>query len=170
MKKLNLSDPSSRIVVCTSLPQGADFPNSDYLCIGKRYHLCKLEKISDHVSVYLEEFPEKIFNTEHFSEIFSAPEEIQAITNMNERKPELLALTQNTFFKLVLADETEVFPEWDIIQKLKPNEYYTIGRSQDCSRPIKETYISRLHCYIYKNKNNQYAVVDCSTYGTYLLL
>lgn len=171
MKKLDYSNPTARVVVCTTENSGKRFPNGELLHLGKRYHLYKIMKINGSAVVYLEEFPDKTFNAEHFSEIFCSKEEIEKELRKTSRKKKLLGTVSNFFPKLALgAENLEIEPEWDIIRKLKPDEIYSIGNNNSCSLNISQTYISGIHCYVYKIQNNKYGIVDCSVYGTYLLL
>lgn len=172
MKRLDENNPKERIIVCTNLKADANFPNSNLLCLGKRYVLKKISAGADCMNVHLEEFPDKVFNALCFSEIYSSFEEISEALYRKKRGKKLLAIVSNSFPTLVLGiGELKISPEWNIIQNLQKGEYYTIGLHKNCSYQIcNQGYISELHCYIYKTEDNRYGIVDCSVYGTYILI
>jgi hypothetical protein len=53
-----------------------------------------------------------------------------------------------------------------LLMRLPEDEPYIIGRSGMCNYTLPYPQVSRVHCYITKDKSGTYTLLDCSKFGT----
>ncbi len=83
--------------------------------------------------------------------------------------------------KLILGGQDEITVSKERLASLKVADVLTIGRDSDCDiKSIRiegydrdfpfPSYVSRMHCIIYRERENLYRVFDASSFGTEFVL
>ena len=172
--KLNIENGAAREVICKRVENGNYFPNGNLVQKGKKYHLTKMEVHPWYTNVYLKEFPDKVFNSVQFAEVFPKETDVLKLVKANERKGKLIAtFTGNNLPKIVLSKTMvlDLSTYKKEIMLLNVGDAFTIGRNTECEVILKDdSNFSRIHCYIGKTNSGKYGLVDCSLNGTYVSL
>lgn len=135
--------------------------------------ITNVKSVQVHSSYTLVECDDEIFNSVKLAEVenCSLQKILSAVKSGNSWKV-IGRFSKPCNISLVLGNRISIIIPKEDVEKIAVYDVYSIGRNIDCN--MRTAYysseVSRMHCFVYRESEESYRIIDCSTYGTEIIL